>query len=216
MKSLPVTSSVASSCSSCSTTSSYAVKSTVTTQLLHKSTHTKVKSITMPRGNAAQSKVHFQGKDEDFVVMVDDAKALEDWKKDRSIPLAQVVSGFKIFITHKCVDASPRASSVDQGSADLPRRHGAQGVMDAASKATLENEFGTSNEDDCMIKILERGNLQETQVRAQQASPAPRADRPCRLPSAKAQRTIRWERCLHTEMRQLRHVCIHLERLAVL
>ena len=55
----------------------------------------------MARGNAAQSKVHFQGKSEDFVVLVDDAKAVDDWKKDRSIPLAQVVSGFKIFITHK-------------------------------------------------------------------------------------------------------------------
>ena len=55
----------------------------------------------MPRGNAAQSKVHFAGKSEDFVVLVDDAEAVEKWKNDRSTPLAQVVSGFKIFITHK-------------------------------------------------------------------------------------------------------------------
>ena len=55
----------------------------------------------MPRGNASQSKVHYQGKDEDFIIFVDDAQALESWKKDRSIPLAQVVSGFKIFVTHK-------------------------------------------------------------------------------------------------------------------
>lgn len=55
----------------------------------------------MPRGNASQSKVHYQGKDEDFVIMVDDVKSVQDWKKDRSIPLAQVVSGFKIFVTHK-------------------------------------------------------------------------------------------------------------------
>ena len=55
----------------------------------------------MPRGNAGQSKVHFQGKDEDFVVFVDDSESLQNWIKDRSIPLAQVVSGFKIFITHK-------------------------------------------------------------------------------------------------------------------
>ena len=44
-------------------------------------------------------------------------------------------------------------------------RHGAQGVLDTASKQTLENEFGTSNEDECMIKILEGGSLQETEVR---------------------------------------------------
>ena len=43
-------------------------------------------------------------------------------------------------------------------------RHGAQGVMDGASKATLENEFGTSNDDECIIKILEKGTVQTTQV----------------------------------------------------
>ena len=55
----------------------------------------------MPRGNASQSKVHYQGKTEDFIVFVDDAEAVQNWKNDRSIPLAQVVSGFKIFVTHK-------------------------------------------------------------------------------------------------------------------
>ena len=47
----------------------------------------------------------------------------------------------------------------------ITNRHGAQGVLDTASKATLENEFGTSNEDECMIKILEGGMVQETEVR---------------------------------------------------
>ncbi|MCJ1379151.1 hypothetical protein MMC17_002251 [Xylographa soralifera] len=96
----------------------------------------------MPRGNAPQTKVHYHGKDEDFVIYVDGSKAVQDWKKDRSIPLAQVVSGFKIFVTHK---------------------HGAQSVGDEASKSTLENEFGTYNEDECMIKILEGGNVQDTE-----------------------------------------------------
>ena len=53
----------------------------------------------MTRGNAHQSKVHYQGKEEDYVIFVDDVKAVQDWKKDRSIPLAQVLSGFKIFVT---------------------------------------------------------------------------------------------------------------------
>jgi Shwachman-Bodian-Diamond syndrome (SBDS) protein len=57
----------------------------------------------MPRGNAAQVKVHYQGKDEDFIIYVDDVDSVQKWKKDRSIPLAQVVSGFKIFVTHKLV-----------------------------------------------------------------------------------------------------------------
>ena len=55
----------------------------------------------MTRGEAQLFKVHYKGKDEDFVVFVDDQKALLDWKSDKSIPLAHVVSSFKVFITHK-------------------------------------------------------------------------------------------------------------------
>ncbi|KAL8900958.1 MAG: hypothetical protein Q9207_005438 [Kuettlingeria erythrocarpa] len=101
----------------------------------------------MPRGNASQSKVHYQGKVDDFVIMVDDIKSVQNWKDDRSIPLAHVVSGFKIFVTHK---------------------HGAQNAHDTASKQTLENEFGTHNEDECIIKILEGGTLQETEASERQ------------------------------------------------
>jgi len=97
----------------------------------------------MPRGNATQVKVLHKGKDEDFIVFVDSVAELNAWKKDRSIPLAQVVSGFKIMISHK---------------------HGAQGVLDGASKATLDNEFGTSNDDECIIQILEKGEVQQTQA----------------------------------------------------
>lgn len=45
-------------------------------------------------------------------------------------------------------------------------RHGAQGVLDSASKNALENEFGTSNDDDCMVKILEGGEYQTSMVRS--------------------------------------------------
>lgn len=58
-------------------------------------------TITMVRGNATQIKVHHQGKDEDFIIFVDSKEAVQNWKKDRSIPLAQVVSGFKILTSHK-------------------------------------------------------------------------------------------------------------------
>lgn len=36
--------------------------------------------------------------------------------------------------------------------------------MDGASKSTLENEFGVSNEDEVIKKILESGSVQETEV----------------------------------------------------
>ncbi|MCJ1343708.1 hypothetical protein MMC31_001904 [Peltigera leucophlebia] len=97
----------------------------------------------MPRGNVSQVKVHYHGKEDDFVIFVDDVESVEKWKKDRSIPLAQVVSGFKIFVTHK---------------------HGAQNAHDTPSKQTLENEFGTQNEDEVLVKILEGGIVQETEM----------------------------------------------------
>jgi hypothetical protein len=54
-------------------------------------------------------------------------------------------------------------SSLKAGLTDSIR-HGAQGQMDGASKATLENEFGTSNEDECIKQILTKGNLQVSEV----------------------------------------------------
>ena len=57
----------------------------------------------MTRGNVAQTKVHYHGKDEDFIIFVDDPQAVRNWKNDKSVPLAQVVSGWKVFITHKYV-----------------------------------------------------------------------------------------------------------------
>lgn len=48
-------------------------------------------------------------------------------------------------------------------------RHGAQGLLDGASKGLLESEFGTSDEDEVMTKILERGEYQTSIV----CSPVP-------------------------------------------
>lgn len=97
----------------------------------------------MPRGNGPVSKVFYKGNTDDFIVFVDSVEDLNAWKGDKSIPLAQVVNSFKIMLTHK---------------------QGAQGQLDGASKASLENEFGTSNEDEVIIKILEQGQLQTVEV----------------------------------------------------
>jgi ribosome maturation protein Sdo1 len=96
----------------------------------------------MARGEAPQTRIHFKGKVEDFVIFVDNAKAAQDWKTDKSIPLAQVVSAFKIFVTHG---------------------HGAQGTLDGASQATLDNEFGTHEEEEVIKLIIEKGGVQETE-----------------------------------------------------
>ena len=37
-------------------------------------------------------------------------------------------------------------------------------MLDTASKGTLEDEFGTTNDDAIMVQILEKGSLIETEV----------------------------------------------------
>lgn len=53
------------------------------------------------RGNADQVKVHYKGTDDDYLIYVDSKEAVQEWKKDSSVPLAQVVSGWKVLVTHK-------------------------------------------------------------------------------------------------------------------
>ncbi|KAI5367464.1 Putative ribosome maturation protein Sdo1/SBDS [Septoria linicola] len=93
------------------------------------------------RGNAPETRVHFKGSNDDFIILVESAQAVQDWKKDSSIPLAQVAASFKIFLTHK---------------------QGNTGILDGASKGSLEDEFGTSNEDEVVKQILEKGTIIET------------------------------------------------------
>jgi ribosome maturation protein Sdo1 len=51
-------------------------------------------------------------------------------------------------------------------------RHGKQGVLNTASNSQLENEFGTKNEDEVVKVILEKGDVQSSEVRAQYNPPA--------------------------------------------
>lgn len=88
----------------------------------------------MARGNGPQVRVIYEGKEDKFVVFAESEEAVKEWRGDRSIPLVQVVDGFDIFLTR-----------------------GHQQVGDKPSKATLENEFGTTNDDEIITKILEHG-----------------------------------------------------------
>ncbi|KAJ5374547.1 hypothetical protein N7517_006553 [Penicillium concentricum] len=98
----------------------------------------------MARGNDTASKIFYKGRSDDFIVFVDDLEILKKWKNDRSIPLTEVLNGWKIFLTHS---------------------HGAQGVLDTASQSSLQNEFGTTKEEECMVKILEGGEFQASTAR---------------------------------------------------
>lgn len=55
----------------------------------------------MTRGNKRQSKVFYRGQTEDFVIMVEDAAAVQNWRRDHSIPLEQVIDGWKILTSHQ-------------------------------------------------------------------------------------------------------------------
>ncbi|KAF5014766.1 hypothetical protein F66182_14135, partial [Fusarium sp. NRRL 66182] len=55
----------------------------------------------MARGNDQVTKVFYHGKADDFVIFIDDFAAAPKWRQDRTVPLAQVVSGWKVFVTHK-------------------------------------------------------------------------------------------------------------------
>lgn len=43
-------------------------------------------------------------------------------------------------------------------------RHGKQGVLNTASNSQLENEFGTTKEEDIVKKILQSGDVQTSEV----------------------------------------------------
>lgn len=68
-------------------------------------------------------------------------------------------------------------------SPSLHHRHSVTGILDTASKASLENEFGTSNEDEVIAKILEDGEIQETEVRLYIKDTPCRCRRPYCIPS---------------------------------
>lgn len=55
----------------------------------------------MTKGEATQIKVHYKGKDDDFIVFVDDSETYKKWLNDKSIPLAHFVSTFQVFVTGK-------------------------------------------------------------------------------------------------------------------
>jgi ribosome maturation protein Sdo1 len=47
-------------------------------------------------------------------------------------------------------------------------RHGNTGVLDGASNGALEDEFGTSKDEEVVKQILEKGNIVETEGKERQ------------------------------------------------
>ncbi|KAI0200327.1 shwachman-Bodian-diamond syndrome protein [Astrocystis sublimbata] len=95
----------------------------------------------MTKGEATQIKIHYKGKEDDYIVFVDDNETYQKWLNDKSIPMAHFVSTFKVFVTGK---------------------QGTQGQLHDAANLTLAAEFGTESVDDSIKFILEKGNVQES------------------------------------------------------
>lgn len=53
----------------------------------------------MPRGNASTTKVFYQGESEGFAIFVESEELVRKWKDDKTVPLTEVVAGWKIFVT---------------------------------------------------------------------------------------------------------------------
>lgn len=87
----------------------------------------------MPAHQASKSIVKVDGTE--FFVMTYPGKAAE-WKKDKTIPLVDVVQTFNVLTT---------STGSNTGEAIHP------------PKGILESAFGTSNQDDIVKKIIEEG-----------------------------------------------------------
>ncbi|CUM64060.1 uncharacterized protein PRCAT00001648001 [Priceomyces carsonii] len=83
-------------------------------------------------------KIFYKGKENDFIVFVEDSDLLQKYLKgDTTIPLIDVVSIYKVFTN---------------------RQGGSEGVLDELSKSELTNEFGSADVDAIIKKILKEGS----------------------------------------------------------
>jgi hypothetical protein len=57
----------------------------------------------MTRGTVQEAKVHYRGQNihDDFLVYISDVETFQRWKKDKSVPMVDVLDGYKVFVTHK-------------------------------------------------------------------------------------------------------------------
>ncbi|KAK9453429.1 ribosome maturation protein [Dipodascopsis uninucleata] len=83
------------------------------------------------------SKVVYRGSTDVFEVLILSPDHYKRYMKDHSIPLVNIVASFKIFVSQR-------------------------GVLNEASNAAIENEFGNISRDEAISNILERGEFQES------------------------------------------------------
>ncbi|EPE34945.1 FYSH [Glarea lozoyensis ATCC 20868] len=108
----------------------------------------------MTRGTVQETKIHYRGQNvhDDFIVYTTNVELLQKWKTDKSIPLVDVLDAYQIFVTHK---------------------QGAQGILDTASHAELDSEFGTHKIEDVAERILKEGSVVKNKGSSKEADKNP-------------------------------------------
>jgi ribosome maturation protein Sdo1 len=109
------------------------------------------------RADQPSTRIHYKGKTEDFILILSHDNKLAEFRKElalnpgtnTTIPLTDIVDSFTVF------------TSSSQGG---------QGVLETPSKGTLENEFGTKDEDKIIRKILETGEVKEQKGRSREGN----------------------------------------------
>ncbi|KAF8457306.1 hypothetical protein BGX38DRAFT_1266054 [Terfezia claveryi] len=140
----------------------------------------------MTRGDKPATHVHYKGNHNDYVIFAESPEIVCRWKKDKSVPLTEVVDSFHIFTTYvhpskknlkhflpniTTTWAEDRKKLTVWGcvclcvSMDNRQHQGAQGQLEEASRLALDNEFGTHQEEVVVKKILECGEVKERKGR---------------------------------------------------
>jgi hypothetical protein len=55
----------------------------------------------MTKGDTQQTKIHYKGTEDDFIILAESVEAVKKWKEDKTIPLIDVVNSFDVFTTGK-------------------------------------------------------------------------------------------------------------------
>jgi len=166
-----------SSLSSLSSTLTTSTKASITR--IYKSFERIItRTFNMTRGDKPATRVHYKGDHNDFVIFAESPEIVCRWKRDRSIPLMEVVDSFHVFTTYApfsppspqyppniTTQVEDKGLTIRGVSTDNSRHQGAQGHLEEASRLALDNEFGTHQDEDVVKKILECGEVKETKER---------------------------------------------------
>ncbi|GAA5896741.1 Rtc3p [Sporobolomyces salmoneus] len=75
---------------------------------------------------------------EEYIIIIQDKEAAEKWiAGDRTIPLVDIVDSFDVFTTGQ----------------------GAQGILERPSKQVLDTVFSSTNQNDIVETVLEKGRI---------------------------------------------------------